>query len=105
MLIEQDEKSLTYLLTTAEAVKMAKRAPSGTRFAFSLLRDARCIDKPSSVYRIGCSSYVSATRKDFLRVAGNFLSDVLEAKGARIELRITICEATSYRPEQRTYWL
>lgn len=105
MLIESKDNTNTYHLTTAEAVAMIKKAPTGSRFAISFRRDAPVLGEPGTVYRDGCSSYLNVGRKEFLRIAKDCLSDVLEAKGARIELRTNHYPETTWRKASTTYWL
>lgn len=91
-------------LTTAEAVKMVKSAPAGSKFAAIISADAAIEGDDDHVFRGACSSYVNLSRKDAVRLAGNMLSETMEARGGRLVIRVAVSE---YRSDEgkATYWI
>lgn len=78
------EAAVDLYLTTAEAVRMVKRAPKGTRFSIHIRTDLPVADEPNRYFPKGGAHYLNLSRSDALRLAQNLLSSILEAKGARM---------------------
>lgn len=96
-----------HTLTSAEATKLIKRAPSKSQFRLHVR-----IDLPvgaDQVYRGGASNYLKLTRADALRlVSPDTIPAGLEEKGARIRVSIYTSDskiAYLAAKEPATYWI
>jgi hypothetical protein len=75
-------------LTRAEAEKAVARAPAGTRFNLHVRIDAPIQNEENRYFERGICAGLSISRNDALKIIRDGLSDVLEARGARIPLSI-----------------
>lgn len=77
-------------LTTAQAVSMIKRAPTGTRFALHVRTDLPIDGESNRFFPDGGAHYLNLSRQDALNLAQGLLSPTLEARGGRMLLQKVI---------------
>jgi hypothetical protein len=85
-----NESKTELLLTSADAVNYVKRAPTGTRFCLHVRNNAPVVDAEGNAtdrqFTGVCATYVKLSRADAVRILGDYLSEALQARGARISL-------------------
>lgn len=74
-------------LTGAEAAKMIRNAPAGSRFRVSVRIELPIVDKPDRIFP-GMAS-VSVSRKEMARIAQSMVKN-FEDRGGRVPLRMTV---------------
>jgi hypothetical protein len=90
------------LLTTAEAIATIKKAPRGrSDFALHIRADAPIAGKDDRIFAHGLSGHINLSRPEALKLVGDLLSEGLEARGARIPIRLHKSEYSNVT----TYWL
>jgi hypothetical protein len=97
------------LLTSAEAVAYAKRA-RGAKFCVHIRSDAPVVDAAGgatdSFFRNGCSGYMTLTKKQAVKLLGEFLSESFERRGGRIAMTDrTYVSAYQGAKPARTIWI
>lgn len=88
-------------LTTAEAVAMIRKAAAGSRFSLHVRCNLPIADSDDRIFEGVGGSYLNLTRKDALRLAGDLVSQTLEARGARVPMSVRFDTETG----RRNYWL
>lgn len=103
-----DSVKKVMLLTTEEAIELVKRSErvKGSRFAVYVRLDAHIENAPDHVFPDGCSSYVSLSKSEALRLVSNTLSPVLEKRGGRIRITEHRSDNTALKmADTVTYWI
>lgn len=75
-------------LTRAELTAQIRNAPTGAKFAIHVMQDAPIAGEPGRIFQNGLRTHISLSRKVALRIAGEYLSETLEKRGARIPFHI-----------------
>jgi hypothetical protein len=79
---------LVFYYTSSEAQKAIRTAKTGTKFYVHVKVDLPVLSEPDSYYP--GYSWVKLTRKEAQKFVESLLSPVLEARGARIKLSMTL---------------
>ena len=98
-----ERKSTDHLFKREEAVKFIKQAKAGTKFCLHVRNDAPVDGDQGKVYPMGLCGYVRISRADAIRLCGDFVSEALEIKGARIPVSVVDGSVGSLRSV--TYWI
>ncbi len=77
----------THLAKGEEAKKIIKAAKAGSTFNVYIRIDLPIDGGTDHFFRDGGSSYISVSKKDALRLAGELVSETLEGRGARLPIQ------------------
>lgn len=90
--------------TTQAAIDLIKKAPKGSFFALHVRVDAPMVgDSEDRVFRDGCATYLTLTRRQAARMVSEMLTNTLENMGGRIP--ITSSQGIGSLANQTTYWI
>lgn len=92
-------------VTRAEAAKMIRKAPAGTRFYVHLRADLPIADDPTQCFPAAGSGAVKISRRDAVKLALELYSDSLEARGARFPLALSQFVRSDGSKDAASYWI
>ncbi len=96
-----------FLFTRVEAQAFIRRQPSGTEYVVSIRIDAPLDGEEKTYLPDALASYVDVSRNEAVRLVHRLLFDALEARGARLPVRLDIDDygVSSGRKPSRTVWI
>lgn len=90
----ETKAQVTHYCTRAQALKLVNQQPAGTHFAVMMSRDAPIDGEPGRIFPDGLSTCFSISRRDARKLTQAMLSEVLEARGARFPITITLYDTS-----------
>lgn len=98
------ERNTVHLFTRAGAVVFIRQAKAGTKFCLHVRNAAPIEGNAGEVYPMGLCGYVRLSRAEAIRLCGDFITETLEKKGARIPVSVD-SRLVSFGKPIVTYWI
>jgi hypothetical protein len=93
--MDSKQSEQKHLLKRADALALVKKLRGAVQWNIHCRGIAPVEGEEGSYYETQCG--VTLDRKQALKIIGDFVSDTLEAKGARVPLNITVYEGERFR--------
>jgi hypothetical protein len=98
-----ESRTIKHTLTTKDAVKFIKAAPTGAKFAIHVRIDLPVAGEEGVVFPDGGTGHLRISRKEAVSFVSRMLSETLEKRGGRIPLSVHEYEVADRL--YRTLWI